>query len=124
EARVAKRAYGLEKAPNFEGRAWHLELDPAYAATSGPNAPSAEELALLERARRKLLAAREQRVWPGRDDKILASWNGLMIGGLARAARRLQDRSLEAAATRAFDFLRAELWIDGRLRATYKDGRA
>ncbi|HEY8519775.1 MAG TPA: thioredoxin domain-containing protein [Gammaproteobacteria bacterium] len=116
EARVAKRAFGLERPANFEERAWHLHLvqPPADAA----------DAELLERARRKLLAVRERRVWPGRDDKILVSWNGLMIRALARAARRLERPDLAAAAERALDFIRAELWRDGRLRATYKDGRA
>src|SRR5690606_26830192 len=99
EARVAKRAYGLDQPPNFEGRAWHLALEPAFASEAAPS----DERALLESARRKLLAARERRVWPGRDEKILVSWNGLMIGALARAARRLGDPSLADAATRALD---------------------
>ena len=89
-----------------------LGLDPATAR------------AQLESARAKLLAAREQRVWPGRDEKMLVSWNGLMIGALARAARRLARPELADAATRAVDLIRTELWRDGRLRATYKDGRA
>jgi uncharacterized protein YyaL (SSP411 family) len=55
---------------------------------------------------------------------VLVSWNGLMIGGLARTARRLGRPELADAATRAVDFLRAELWSGGRLKATYKDGRA
>jgi uncharacterized protein YyaL (SSP411 family) len=71
-----------------------------------------------------LLAAREKRVWPGRDEKLLVSWNGLMIAGMARAARVLARPELAESATRAVDFIRAELWKDGRLKATYKDGRA
>jgi uncharacterized protein YyaL (SSP411 family) len=114
ESAVAKRAFGLESPPNFEGKLWHLHRVES--------AEAADELA--ETARRKLLAARERRVWPGRDDKIIVSWNGLMIAGLARAARILNRPDLEVSATRAVDFIRAELWHDGRLKATYKDGRA
>lgn len=55
---------------------------------------------------------------------MLVSWNGLMIGAFARAARRLARPELAEAATRAADLIRAELWRDGRLKATYKDGRA
>ena len=73
---------------------------------------------------RKLLAIRAQRVRPARDEKILTSWNALMIRGMAIAARALASRELAASATRALDFVRGTLWRDGRLLATYMDGRA
>ncbi len=115
ESRVAKAAYGLNLPPNFEDRHWHL-----FAA-----APAAEaDAATLASARAKLLAAREKRVWPGRDDKLLVGWNGLMIGAMARAARVLDRPDLADSATRAVDFIRGKMWADGRLKATYKDGRA
>jgi len=63
-------------------------------------------------------------VRPGRDEKILTSWNALMIGGMARAATIFVRPEWTASATRAFDFLRVTLWRDGRLLATCKDGRA
>jgi uncharacterized protein YyaL (SSP411 family) len=130
ESRLAQRVLGLANADgptaaNFEHRFWHLHLAEA------PDKAAAElglEVALAEKlftdARVKLLAARERRVWPGRDEKIIVSWNGLMIGGLARAARRLERPELAEAATRAVDLIRAEVWSGGRLKATYKDGRA
>jgi uncharacterized protein len=116
--------FGLDRPPNFEGR-WHLHACQSTeegAASLGQ--PVAETEALIDSARRKLLAIRNTRVWPGRDDKILTSWNALMIGGLAIAARTLDRPELAAAATRALDFIRGTLWRDGRLLATYKDGRA
>jgi uncharacterized protein YyaL (SSP411 family) len=125
ESALAKRVFGLEAPPNFEGKHWHLYLadTPESAAEAlGGDASRAREL--LEAARTKLLAAREKRVWPGRDEKLLVSWNGLMIAGMARAARVLARPELAESATRAVDFIRAELWQDGRLKATYKDGRA
>ena len=61
---------------------------------------------------------------PGRDEKILTSWNGLMIKGMARAGRQLDNPALIESAVRAVDFVRATLWKDGRLLATYKDGKA
>jgi uncharacterized protein YyaL (SSP411 family) len=67
---------------------------------------------------------RDQRVRPGRDEKILTSWNALMIRGLAVAARALERPDFAEAAERAVDFIRAHLWRDGRLLATCKDGRA
>jgi uncharacterized protein YyaL (SSP411 family) len=125
EAAVAKRVLGLARPPNFEGEHWHLHRaeSPASAgAALGIGAERAGEL--LEAARRKLLAVREKRAWPGRDEKLLVSWNGLMVGGMARAARVLDRADLAESATRAVDFIRAELWQGGRLKATYKDGRA
>ncbi|HET7609544.1 MAG TPA: thioredoxin domain-containing protein [Gammaproteobacteria bacterium] len=125
ESALAKRVFGLDGPPNFEGKHWHLflaEAPEAAAAALGLDVARAGEL--LETARAKLLAAREKRVWPGRDEKVLVSWNGLMIAGMARAARILADPRLADSATRAVDFIRAELFSDGRLKATYKDGRA
>jgi uncharacterized protein YyaL (SSP411 family) len=116
--------YGLEHAPNFEGR-WHLHtfMTPEqFAAHSGLD--GAEVETLLATARTKLLAAREKRVRPGRDEKILAGWNGLMIRGMCIAARTLGDAEMAASAERAMDFVRREMFVDGRLRATWKDGAA
>jgi hypothetical protein len=70
------------------------------------------------------LAARNARIWPARDEKILTSWNALMIKGLATAARVLNRPDLADAAAAAVDLIHRSLWRDGRLLATYKDGRA
>jgi hypothetical protein len=119
------RRFGLDREPNFEHRHWHLHayasLDDV-AAASGTSVAEAE--ARLASALAKLASARAQRVPPGRDDKILTAWNGLAIRGLAVGARALERPELAAAATRAVDFLRRELWHDGRLYATHKDGRS
>jgi len=71
-----------------------------------------------------LLLARETRTRPGRDDKILTSWNALTIRGLAIASRSLQDDKLATAAADALNFIRRYMVVDDRLRATYKDGQA
>jgi uncharacterized protein len=116
--------FGLDRAPNFEGQ-WHLHVFQSVediAATLGRTAKEVESW--LDSARQKLLTLRIQRVWPGRDDKILTSWNALMIRGMAIAARVLDRTDLEASATRALEFIRNTLWSDGRLLATYKDGHA
>jgi len=107
--------FGLDGAPNFENRHWHL-----YA--SRPLEPGTETL--VNDARRKLLAAREQRVRPGRDEKVLVSWNALAIRGMAHAGRVFGRPEWTASARGAFDFIRARMWRDRRLLATYKDGRA
>ena len=112
---VARRAWGLDEAPNFEDRHWHLKL----AAH-----PPEVEAGPLRAARATLFAAREERVRPGLDDKMLTSWNALMIAGMARAGRLLGRPDWVASAFRATDFLRAVHWRQGRLLATSKDGRA
>ena len=116
--------YGLGETPNFEGH-WHLFVAlplPDAAASLGVDSNSAEEL--LASARRKLFAYREKRVRPGRDEKILTSWNALMIKGMAIAGRVLGRADFTQAAFRAFDFLLRENYQGGKLLATWKDGRA
>ena len=125
EFAVAARHWGLDRPPNFERAAWNLRV-------AVPLADVAQELGIdpsiaaarLAAARTKLLAARARRVRPGRDDKLLTSWNALMIGALAHAARVFDEPTWLESAQRAVDFLRSTLWRDGRLLATYKDGRA
>jgi uncharacterized protein YyaL (SSP411 family) len=107
--------YGLDGPPNFEGRHWHLRVVQPLAA-------GAQEL--LASARAKLFAARERRVRPGRDDKVLVSWNALAMRGMARAGRVFGKPEWVASARRALEFVRGRMWRDGRLAATCKDGRA
>jgi uncharacterized protein YyaL (SSP411 family) len=125
EYAVVAPHYGLDGPPNFEGHHWHLrEVRPLaeVAATLGRDAGQCA--GLLGSARRKLLAVRERRIRPGRDDKVLTSWNALMIAGMARAAVVFDRADWLASAARAFAFARSTLWKNGRLFATYKDGRA
>jgi uncharacterized protein YyaL (SSP411 family) len=115
ESALALRRWGFDGAPNFEGRHWHAKVSGGL---------DEEEAPLLDSARRKLFAAREQRIRPGRDDKVLTSWNALMIEGMAHAARVFERGEWLASAQRAMDFIRRTMWRDGRLLATAKDGRA
>jgi uncharacterized protein YyaL (SSP411 family) len=124
EYRVLAPRFGFDGEPNFEGR-WHPHVYHSVESLAERLGLSAEQVRQqLESGRRKLFEAREQRVRPGRDDKILVSWNALMIKGLAQAARHFdQPRYLESA-QRALDFIRDTMLSDRRLFATYKDGRA
>ncbi|HEY7656518.1 MAG TPA: thioredoxin domain-containing protein [Burkholderiales bacterium] len=125
EYAVAEPHYGLDGPPNFEGRHWHPRaMTPLEAIARRLDVPISECEARLESARAKLLAAREQRVRPGRDEKVLTSWNAMMVRGLARAARVLGEAPWLASARRALEFIRATMWRGGRLHATYKDGVA
>jgi len=124
EYRAFAARFGLEGEANFEGH-WHLQVQESIDDIARRIALSADEVtALLESARGKLLSIRGKRVWPGRDEKILTSWNALMIRGLAIAARALAREDLAECAARALDFVRGSLWKHGRLLATCKDGRA
>ena len=110
---VVAAHYGLDGPPNFENRHWHLRV-----------ASAARDEKILGEAKAKLFAARAKRVRPGRDDKVLTSWNALAIRGLARAGRVFGRPEWIAAARGALEFIRGTMWRDGRLLATCKDGRA
>ncbi len=117
--------YGLDARPNFEGHAWHLHVArPLVEVATRLGRPEAECAALIASARARLLALREASARPGRDDKVLTSWNALAIDGMAFAARVFGEPRWAASARSAVDFVRAALWRDGRLLATHKDGRS
>jgi hypothetical protein len=79
----------------------------------------------LERARHKLFAIREKRVHPGKDDKILTDWNGLMISALAKGAQAFDDPAALAAARKAADFFLATMRSrGGKLLHRYRGGEA
>ncbi len=124
EYAVFSRRYGLDRQPNFEGK-WHLHVFADAASLAGELELTHERVGeLIAPAAKKLSPVREQRVRPGRDEKILTAWNGLMIKGMATAGRAFGHEEWLDSATRALDFIRSTLWRDGRLLATYKDGRA
>ena len=136
EYAVVELHYGLDAPPNFEDRHWHLQVaKPLGAVARQLNVPADQAQALLDSARGRLLARREQRVRPARDEKVLTAWNALMIKGMVRAARVFGQPAWLASARRAVEFIRATLWIPGaaasadrppggRLLASYKDGNA
>ena len=87
DASIAKAYWGVSAGGNFEGKnILHVAQDPALLAVrSGLELEAV--LAAIARSREKLYAARARRVWPARDDKVIASWNGLMLRALAECAR-------------------------------------
>jgi uncharacterized protein YyaL (SSP411 family) len=124
ELKLFAKHFGLDGPPNFEGR-WHLRVVVPVAQAAAPcglTAQSAQEH--LDGARRKLLAIRSMRVPPGLDDKILTSWNALMIRGMAIAGRILQRPDLLDSATRALDFIRTRMWDGRELHASFRGGQA
>ena len=116
--------FGLDQPPNFEGQ-WHLHTFQHPATVASTRDLDLDELQMqLDQSRQLLLEARSLRVRPARDEKILTAWNGLMIRGMAIAARHLQRPDLADSAVAATRFIRDQLWRDGRLQACFKDGRA
>jgi uncharacterized protein YyaL (SSP411 family) len=121
---IAERYFDVTADGNFEGRnILHRTIDPAEAARLFHKPEPEMERALGEIASR-MFAAREQRVKPGLDDKILAAWNAMMIGAMAEGWRALGERRYLEAARRAADFAMARLWDGRRLHRSYKGGRA
>jgi len=113
DAEAFIRAYGVTSGGNFEGRnilrfAGDMKDRAAMAVT-----------------RRNLFEAREKRIHPGRDEKVLTSWNGLMLAAFAEAARALDREDYRSAAEHNADFLLGALRTrDGRLFHTWTAGRA
>jgi len=121
---LVSRRFGLDRAANFEGQ-WHLHASLNHEALAQQTGREESEIReILDTARRKLFEAREQRVRPGLDDKILTAWNGLMIRGMAHAGRQLGETAYIESAARAADYIHDNLWQDERLLATAKDGHA
>jgi uncharacterized protein YyaL (SSP411 family) len=79
---------------------------------------SSNDHQLLTSAKKKMFVVRAKRVRPHRDDKVLASWNGLMLGALARASAVLGDDSYLAAAEKNVAFLKGKLW-DEKTKTLY-----
>ena len=115
DAPLVKDYWGVTSSGNFEGRnILHVPAEIGVAAAR--SGTSAEEvLAAVDRARSILYDRRAERVWPARDEKILAGWNGLMLRAVAEAARAFGDDDYRALAVRNGEFLARELLNDGRV---------
>jgi uncharacterized protein len=125
EAHLFNAAYGVTPEGNWEGKTIlsRVRSDEALAEERGTDA--AEVAERLARARGILLEARNQRPQPGRDEKVLAAWNGLAIAAFAEGARIFGRDDWREAAVRAADLLLTRLRDSrGRLRRSYKDGDA
>jgi uncharacterized protein len=124
DASLVKAYWGVTPEGNFEGRnILYVPHDPE-AVARGQGVTEAELRTAVERATRILYDAREERMRPARDEKILASWNGLMLRGIAEAARAIGDDSLRAMAVRNGEFLFTSLVKDGRVLRSFKNGEA
>jgi uncharacterized protein YyaL (SSP411 family) len=123
-ARVALDYWGADEEPNFEGHSiLFVPHEPSQVAQD--LGMTVERLAgLVAAARTRLYDAREERVHPGLDDKILASWNGLALAAFAEAGRALGRADYIAAAVKNAEFVTVRMRDGDRLLRSWKDGRA
>ncbi|HLF49763.1 MAG TPA: thioredoxin domain-containing protein [Methylomirabilota bacterium] len=123
-ARAACAYWGLDDGANFEGHnILFVPREPTEVARELGLSP--ERLAdLIAQARTLLYAAREKRVHPGLDDKVLAGWNGLVLAALADAGRALDRPDYIAAAVKNAEFLISAMVEGGRLLRSWKGGQA
>ncbi|MFO7273845.1 MAG: thioredoxin domain-containing protein [Bacillota bacterium] len=120
------RYYGVTEAGNFEhtGKTVLHMAEPAEALAADLGLPAEEVERRLAEGRRRLLEARQRRVPPFRDEKILTGWNGLMITAMARAGRALRRPEYTEAARRAAEFVLTRLADGGGgLWRRFKDGQ-
>jgi uncharacterized protein YyaL (SSP411 family) len=125
EARAAAAYWAVADGPNFEHTRNILQVprEPEeVAAALGLSRAQLDEL--VGRARRRLFAVREQRIKPGRDEKVLAGWNGMMLRAFAEASRVLARADYREVAERNAAFLLRALRPAGRLLRTWKAGQA
>jgi uncharacterized protein YyaL (SSP411 family) len=123
-APIAERYFDVSEEGNFEGsNILHRTIDVTQTARMFHLSEN-DTAAAIATIRAKLLAARERRVKPARDDKILAAWNGMMIAAFAEGYRVLGDPRYLAAAERAIEFVMTRLWDRRALKRSFKDGVA
>jgi uncharacterized protein YyaL (SSP411 family) len=123
DADIFMQIYGVSDEGNWEGHnILNLHLDPKGLAAQLGIAPDALDARMSE-ARAKLYALRSKRIWPGLDDKVLTSWNGLMLAAFAEAGQSLGRADYIDAAKSNADFLHRTMRRDsGRLVRTWKAG--
>lgn len=116
--------YDITPHGNFEERSIvHMAQDvQTFADKIGVEAQALQTR--LHRLRKEMWKAREKRIHPTKDDKVLSGWNGLMIHALAEAGSAFGERHYLEAAVRSAQFLKQQLWINGHLLRRWRDGDA
>ena len=132
EAKLFNRFYGVEEEGNapagsdphgeFKGKNTLIQRMSIEEASKFFKKPGEELMNSLAASRKKLFEVRAKRPRPHLDDKIITAWNGLMISAFARGAQLLAEPAYLESAQRAAKFLRAEMWKEGQLRRSYREG--
>jgi uncharacterized protein len=124
DGRLFCRYFDVSEAGNFEDRSIpHVETEAAAIARLMSVAPARLDEAIA-RGKRILFEARETRIKPHRDEKMLTAWNGLMLRSFAEAARALDRTDYRDIAVKNAEFLLTALRRDGRLLRTHKSGES
>ena len=123
-AQIFNFYYDVSEEGNFEEKNILHVSYTHEAAARALKIDASELISILETGRNKIFAAREKRIKPFRDEKVLTAWNGLMLAAVAKAAAVFGDKDYLDIAKRNADFLLENLQRDGRLLRTWKDGRA
>ena len=124
DAAFAADAFDITDGGNWEGKSIPRRLRPELEEWRRTGVAVNDAFHRRREVAAKLREHRDAtRTRPFRDEKVVASWNGLMIGALGRAAAVLDEPKYADAALAAADFLHAELWRDGTLHRSWKDGR-
>ncbi len=124
EAELFCHYFGITPEGNFEGRnVLHIPL-PLEEFAELRGIPAEELRSLLEKARIKMLKRREVRERPFKDDKILVSWNGLMIDAMVKAGTALKKNGFKESAIKAAEFIKSHLWQEGHLFRRWRDNEA
>jgi len=119
-----EHAYGLTPEGNWESKIILRKMVADSSLAERFGIPVEEIPRQLAQRHDRLLTAREKRVRPGTDDKVLTAWNGLMLATFAEAARVLDNNTYLNVAQRNADFLLSALRQDGRLQRAWRQGRA
>jgi uncharacterized protein YyaL (SSP411 family) len=116
---IVRDYFGVTPGGNFEGRSiFHTRNDASLAAARAGMDKTRLQKIILD-AKATLYAARAKRVWPARDEKILAAWNGLMLRGIATAARVFEREDMKKLALRNGEFLHEGMITGGRVRRVF-----
>ena len=124
DAELVKAFYGVTPAGNFEGHSILFIAQSVETLAEQFSLSEDEVSEKLEHAKTTLFNARQTRVRPGLDDKILCSWNGLMVSAYADAGRILRRDDYLETARKTARFIRRAFYGNGRLNHTYKAGQA
>jgi hypothetical protein len=124
DAAIVSAYYGATPAGNFEEKNILNVPRPAQTVAAELNVPVERLHEVVERSKPALFAAREKRIKPGRDEKAIAAWNGMMLTSFAEASTTLEREDYRRIAERNAEFVLTTLRREGALLHVYKDGQA
>jgi len=124
DAEIFNAFFGVTHSGNFEGKNILNVVTTPEQLSKNFNRPPEDIKRIINSGREKLLAEREKRVRPGLDDKVISSWNGLMLSAFARAYQVTQKEKYKNVIEKNVSFLKEKLMVDGKLMRTYKDGKS